>query len=59
MNTALADSPSHDPVMQLVTFRLQRSRYIQGVATQEDNLLILIDLKKLLTEEEWNEVGML
>ncbi len=34
------------------------SRYIQGVANRDDDLLILVDLNKLLTEEEWAEVGM-
>jgi purine-binding chemotaxis protein CheW len=33
------------------------SRYIQGVASRDDNLLIVVDLNKLLTEEEWGEVG--
>jgi purine-binding chemotaxis protein CheW len=36
----------------------ESSRYIQGVANREDDLLILVDLNKLLTEEEWAEVGM-
>ncbi|MCU7916880.1 MAG: chemotaxis protein CheW [Candidatus Thiodiazotropha sp. (ex Dulcina madagascariensis)] len=36
----------------------ESSRYIQGVATQEDNLLILVDLNKLLTDEEWQEISM-
>ncbi|MEJ2592113.1 MAG: chemotaxis protein CheW [Candidatus Thiodiazotropha sp.] len=34
------------------------SRYIQGVASREDGLLILVDLNKLLTDEEWQEIGM-
>ena len=34
------------------------SRYIQGVATREDGLLILVDLNKLLTDEEWQEINM-
>jgi purine-binding chemotaxis protein CheW len=34
------------------------SRYIQGVATREDGLLILVDLNKLLTDEEWQEMKM-
>jgi purine-binding chemotaxis protein CheW len=34
------------------------SRYIQGVATREEGLLILVDLKKLLTDEEWQEISM-
>ncbi len=36
----------------------ESSRYIQGVANREEDLLILVDLNKLLTEEEWAEVGM-
>ncbi|MCF6353523.1 MAG: chemotaxis protein CheW [Candidatus Polarisedimenticolaceae bacterium] len=36
----------------------ESSRYIQGVATREENLLIVVDLNKLLTDEEWAEVGM-
>ena len=34
------------------------SRYIQGVATREQGLLILVDLNKLLTDEEWQEISM-
>ncbi|HHH40196.1 MAG TPA: chemotaxis protein CheW [Sedimenticola sp.] len=37
----------------------ESARYIQGVATKEGQLLIVVDLNKLLTEEELNEVGML
>ncbi|MES9834150.1 MAG: chemotaxis protein CheW [Candidatus Thiodiazotropha sp. LLP2] len=36
----------------------ESSRYIQGVATQEGRLLILVDLNKLLTDEEWQEISM-
>jgi purine-binding chemotaxis protein CheW len=36
----------------------ESSRYIQGVATRNEDLLIVVDLNKLLTEEEWAEVGM-
>ncbi|MES9989543.1 MAG: chemotaxis protein CheW [Candidatus Thiodiazotropha endolucinida] len=36
----------------------ESSRYIQGVATQEERLLILVDLNKLLTDEEWQEISM-
>jgi purine-binding chemotaxis protein CheW len=32
------------------------SRFIQGVASQDDELLIIIDLNKLLTDEEWEEL---
>ncbi|WP_455200354.1 chemotaxis protein CheW [Kaarinaea lacus] len=31
------------------------SRFIQGVASQEGELLIIVDLNKLLTDEEWEE----
>lgn len=37
----------------------ESSKYIQGVATLESNLLIVVDLNKLLSEEEWDQVGML
>ncbi len=37
----------------------ESSRYIQGVATMEKGLLIVVDLQKLLTEEEWAEVATL
>jgi len=36
----------------------ESSRYIQGVATRESKLLILVDLNKLLTDEEWAEINM-
>jgi len=32
------------------------SRFIQGVCNKEDELLILVDVEKLLTDEEWEEV---
>ncbi|GAB4356616.1 MAG: chemotaxis protein CheW [Gammaproteobacteria bacterium] len=35
----------------------ESARYIQGVATVDDVLLILVDLNKLLTEEEWEEMA--
>ena len=35
----------------------ESARYIQGVANHADNLLILVDLNKLLTDEEWEEIG--
>ena len=34
----------------------ESSRYIQGVANRDGGLLILVDLDKLLTDEEWTEV---
>ncbi len=37
----------------------ESSRYILGVATKDSKLLIVVDLNKLLTEDEWNEVGFL
>jgi purine-binding chemotaxis protein CheW len=35
------------------------SRYIQGVCHKDGELLILIDLDKMLTEEEWAELEVL
>ncbi|RLJ21227.1 chemotaxis protein CheW [bacterium endosymbiont of Escarpia laminata] len=36
----------------------ESSRYIQGVVTRENGLLILVDLNKLLTDKEWAEISM-
>ena len=33
----------------------ESSKFIQGVASQDDELLIIVDLNKLLTDEEWEE----
>lgn len=35
----------------------ESSRYIQGVASKGEDLLIVVDLNKLLTEEEWSDVA--
>lgn len=35
----------------------ESSKYIQGVASHHDELLILVDLNKLLTDEEWAELS--
>ena len=35
----------------------ESSKYIQGVATHNKELLILVDLNKLLTDEEWAELS--
>ncbi|MCP3665106.1 MAG: chemotaxis protein CheW [Gammaproteobacteria bacterium] len=35
----------------------ESSRYIQGVATLENKLLIVVDLNKLLTEDEWSDMA--
>ncbi|HEY5602705.1 MAG TPA: chemotaxis protein CheW [Gammaproteobacteria bacterium] len=32
------------------------SRFIHGLASQDDEILIIIDLNKVLTDEEWEEV---
>ena len=37
----------------------ESSKYIQGVSSQGDELLILVDVNKLLTDEEWQEVASL
>jgi purine-binding chemotaxis protein CheW len=34
------------------------SRFIQGVATRGEELLIVVDLNRLLSEDEWNELNM-
>ena len=33
------------------------ARYIEGVVSRGDELLILVDLNKLLTEDEWTEMS--
>jgi purine-binding chemotaxis protein CheW len=35
----------------------ESARYIQGVASSDDDLLIVVDLNKLLTDEEWSEMA--
>lgn len=35
------------------------SRYIQGVASRDTDLLIVVDLNKLLSDEEWSEMAAL
>lgn len=35
----------------------ESSKYIQGVASRNGELLILVDLNKLLSEDEWSEVA--
>lgn len=37
----------------------ESSRYIQGVCHKNDELLILIEIAKLLTEREWREISEL
>jgi len=37
----------------------ESSRYIQGVANRNEGLLILVDLNKLLTDDEWKEFASL
>ncbi len=37
----------------------ESAKYIQGVTHREDELLILVDLNKLLGEEEWEELDFL
>ncbi len=37
----------------------ESSKYIQGVASRDGQLLILVDLNKLLNDEEWAELGSL
>lgn len=35
----------------------ESSKYIQGVSSRENELLILVDVNKLLSEEEWQDVA--
>lgn len=35
----------------------ESARFIQGVSNYENELLILVDLNKLLSDEEWDEIG--
>lgn len=37
----------------------ESARFIQGVSNREDELLILVDLDKMLTDEEWDEISRL
>ena len=37
----------------------ESSKYIQGVSSRGQELLILVDVDKLLTDEEWQEVASL
>jgi purine-binding chemotaxis protein CheW len=37
----------------------ESSRYIQGVCHKDNELLILIELDKMLTEDEWAELDSL
>ena len=37
----------------------ESSQFIQGVTNRDDGLLILVDLNKLLSDEEWDELSIL
>lgn len=37
----------------------ESSRYIQGVCNRNNELLILVDLNKLLTDDEWDDISHL
>jgi purine-binding chemotaxis protein CheW len=37
----------------------ESSKYIQGVCSRDNELLILVDVNKLLSDEEWQEVASL
>ncbi|MFZ5594648.1 MAG: chemotaxis protein CheW [Pseudomonadota bacterium] len=37
----------------------ESSRYIQGVSNRDNQLLILIDINKLLSDEEWKDMSMM
>jgi len=35
----------------------ETARYIEGVVSRDDELLILVDLNKLLTDDEWSDMA--
>jgi len=37
----------------------ESSQFIQGVCNRDDGLLILVDLNKLLSDDEWDELSLL
>ncbi|WP_025564972.1 chemotaxis protein CheW [Psychromonas sp. SP041] len=37
----------------------ESSQFIQGVCNRDDGLLILVDLNKLLSDDEWDELNLL
>ncbi|GGB45345.1 chemotaxis protein CheW [Oceanisphaera marina] len=37
----------------------ESAKFIQGVCNRDDQLLILVDLDKLLSDDEWEELGQL
>lgn len=37
----------------------ESSQFIQGVTNRDDGLLILVDLNKLLNDDEWDELSLL
>ena len=37
----------------------ESSKYIQGIASRDGELVIVVDLKRFLNEEEWQEIGSL
>ncbi|KDM93076.1 chemotaxis protein CheW [Photobacterium galatheae] len=37
----------------------ESAKFIQGVSNRDDQLLILVDLNKLLSDEEWDEMAYL
>lgn len=37
----------------------ESSQFIEGVTNRDDGLLILVDLNKLLSDEEWDELSFL
>jgi purine-binding chemotaxis protein CheW len=37
----------------------ESAKFIQGVSNRGDQLLILVDLNKLLSDDEWDDLGMM
>ncbi len=37
----------------------ESAKFIQGVCHKNDRLLILVELDKMLSDDEWSEIAML
>ncbi|MDG1922200.1 MAG: chemotaxis protein CheW, partial [Glaciecola sp.] len=35
----------------------ESTKFIQGVSNRDDELLILVDLNRMLNDDEWDELG--
>ncbi len=54
-----SSSRAHSPIEIETTPNVgneESAKFIQGVCHKNDELLILVDLEKLMTDEEWTEL---